>query len=167
MRRVELSGKTFGRLTVINYDGSIKGRTYWNCLCNCGGEITLSSNRLLHKTGPTRSCGCIRVEKGIERGIANLKHGEGGKTVEYEAWAQMRSRCSNPKHASWRLYGGSGIKVCDRWLEAFDNFLADMGRKPSSQHSLDRYPDPYGNYEPSNCRWATPLQQRHNRRGKQ
>ena len=76
----------------------------------------------------------------------------------------MKSRCYNPKNKKFYLYGGMGVKVCRRWRESFANFLADMGPRPSKRHSIDRYPDPWGDYEPDNCRWATPKQQRASRR---
>jgi hypothetical protein len=76
----------------------------------------------------------------------------------------MLRRCYDVKNNKYHLYGKVGIIVCDRWRESFENFLADMGKRPSRKHSLDRHPDPSGNYEPTNCRWATALQQRHNRR---
>jgi hypothetical protein len=71
----------------------------------------------------------------------------------------MRRRCTNPNNADWKQYGGRGIKVCDRWIESFDNFLADMGPRPSPKHSIGRFPNNDGNYEPRNCRWATAAEQ--------
>ena len=85
-------------------------------------------------------------------------------SIGYRSWQHMKDRCLNKKCANYYLYGARGVKVCKRWLKSFKYFLADMGPRPSSIHSIDRWPDPFGDYKPSNCRWATPLQQRHNRR---
>ena len=95
-----------------------------------------------------------------------FRHGhatDDGRTAEYEAWHSMIQRCTNPKNPGWKNYGGRGIKVCSRWLD-FVNFLADVGRKPSPKHSLDRFPNNDGNYEPGNVRWATKSQQQSNQR---
>lgn len=91
-----------------------------------------------------------------------MKHGK-RYTKEYEAWQHMKSRCLNPKNKAYHNYGGRGITICDRWLK-FENFIADMGNAPTPKHSLDRYPNNDGHYEPGNCRWATPEQQNLNKR---
>lgn len=88
------------------------------------------------------------------------KHGMSRSRV-YRIWIDMKSRCMNPKHPKFYMYGARGIYVCERWL-IFTNFLSDMGEPPSAIHSIDRYPNHKGPYEPTNCRWATPLQQASN-----
>ena len=103
--------------------------------------------------GFTKSCGCLKRE-------ANRTHGHTsrtGNTPTYDSWKAMKFRCLNPKARFYRLYGGRGIKICDRWLHSFENFLEDMGERPAGL-TLDRR-DSNGNYEPQNCRWATPAEQ--------
>lgn len=95
------------------------------------------------------------------------KHGfsrRSGISPTYAAWKSMKYRCNCPSFIGYKDYGGRGIKVCDRWLHSFENFLADMGERPSKNYSLDRYPDVNGDYEPSNCRWAERKAQNSNTR---
>lgn len=93
--------------------------------------------------------------------MPKTKHGMFG-TAEYRAWASMKQRCLNPNDKDFSRYGGRGIKVCERWI-TFENFLEDVGLRPSSAYSIDRFPDPDGNYDPGNVRWATDEQQNRNR----
>jgi hypothetical protein len=127
-------------------------------VCDCGTERMVHLQNLM--TRKSESCGCLAAEKSTKRATI---HGDAGSD-EHHCWLGMLSRCSNPNATKYSSYGGRGIKVCDRWRESYSNFLADMGRKPTPQHSIDRYPDNDGNYEPTNCRWATKLEQRLNQR---
>ena len=132
-------------------------------LCNCGNKKWIRRDHL--RSGKIQSCGCYHSEV---LKVATLKHGHNrsltvGKTPTYNTWQNMKKRCLNPKTIQWKDYGGAGIKVCKRWLK-FENFLADMGERPSKEMSLDRV-NPFGNYEKSNCRWATRVEQANNTKG--
>lgn len=148
-------GKTFNRLTVIR---TVKrgACTLVECQCLCGEIVIAEPKRV--RIGRIKSCGCYSREKVSER---FTKHGLSTNYI-YRVWQSMISRCTKPKFSYYHLYGGRGITVCERWRK-FENFVADMGMRPSSEHSLDRI-DNDGNYEPSNCRWATRLQQNNNKR---
>lgn len=157
-----LVGQTFGRLTVTGYSG--KGPYsyhYWECQCSCGQSLKKLSREL--GSGDAKSCGCLKREKTSELGKSARTHGM-KDTPEWRVWSSMKSRTTNPNDSHWPNYGGRGIKVCDQWANSFENFYRDMGPKPSPDHSLDRFPDMNGNYEPANCRWATDSQQARNRR---
>ena len=150
-------GQRFGRLTAIK---RIAGK--WRCRCDCGKVVRVFRENLT--SGHTRSCGCLARDVTARRNRDNARHGHcknNQSTKIYRVWSSMLERCRSPQHHAYDRYGGRGITVCDRWL-VFENFLADMGECPSG-YSLDRINND-GNYEPSNCRWATDSEQNKNRR---
>lgn len=160
-------GMRFGSLLVVSLDTpSTQHKSIWKCICDCGKTRNVRGHNLL--TGNTKSCGCVGREKLSKRslihGHARSGMSAGRVTPEYCAWTAMKQRCSNPKCHAFKTHGGRGIRVCERWLNSFKNFLDDMGLRPSRFHSLDRYPDQDGNYEPGNCRWATTKEQARNTR---
>lgn len=150
-----LIGKKFNRLTVVGLEMG-KWQMELICICICGNKRRVSHSSL--KSGKTGSCGCLSREMTSQRSI---KHGQCNKTSEYKSWINMKERCTNINCKDYESYGGAGITYCERW-DSFINFFEDMGKKPSKQHSLDRFPNQKGNYEPNNCRWATPKEQARN-----
>lgn len=152
---IEMVGRKFARLTVIKEAGRNKHRRItWLCECECGREVVVLGSHL--RNGNTKSCGCYHPDHKRE------PHGK-CRTDEYIVWRGMKERCNNKNNSHYKDYGGRGIQVCDRWINSFSNFLSDMGKRPSSKHTLDRV-DVNGNYEPSNCRWSTVEEQSSNKR---
>lgn len=161
---IDRVGQRYGRLLVTGgpekrHHPSGDFSFYWACKCDCGAVTNVSGRAL--GGGLTKSCGCLNSEN---RAKNRLTHG-GSYTPEFRAWAGMIYRCYNAtSNASFPDYGGRGIRVCDEWRDDFAAFLAHVGPRPSPKHSIDRYPNNDGNYEPGNVRWATREQQIANRR---
>lgn len=152
LSRPDLVGKQFGKLEVVSQVESKKSERRWKCRCDCGNIHTASTSQL--NLGVVKSCGCYRKNFNKTHGLS--------KTPEHKIWLLIRYRCNSEKSDNYENYGGRGIKVCERW-DKFENFLEDMGPRPSPKHSVDRI-DVNGNYCPENCEWATRHQQSINRR---
>lgn len=146
------TGERFGRWLVLSRAGSNpRGKSAWLCRCDCGTERIVSLPSL--RSGDSRSCGCLNRE------VSSTHKATG--TPTYKVWIQMVRRCHGLNAPA--IYQGRGITVCDQWRHSFATFLTDMGDRPSLAHSIGRINNE-GNYEPTNCRWETPIQQGNNRR---
>jgi len=151
-----LIGKRFKYLTVLELSHKTNTRYYYICLCDCGNKTIVSSGHLT--TNHTQSCGCYHIKQATKH---STKHNK-CKSPEYYIWTGLKQRCYNTNNSHYKYYGGNEIRVCDRWLNSFQNFYNDMGNRPSAKHSIDRI-DNKENYCPENCRWATISQQVNNK----
>lgn len=152
---VDLTGKKFGRLSVIKREGNSLP-VKWICKCECGKVTVVDASHL--KDGHTKSCGCLMRE------IVSKTHSTHGmsKSPEYSVWNSMKDRCYNVNNIEFDSYGGRGVGVCDRWRHSFENFYNDMGDKPKGK-SLDRI-NSNGDYSPDNCKWSSYIEQNNNKR---
>lgn len=154
-KKLDLTGQKFNKLTAIKPVGLCenKRQVMWEFLCECGNTIQSKGSPV--KSGYKKSCGCSVKD-------INVKHGF-SKTCLYNILNSIKTRCNNKNSKAYPHYGGRGIKICDRWLESFENFYEDMGDRPSPNHSIERL-DVNGDYHPDNCVWATSEVQARNHR---
>lgn len=156
-KKLDLSGQQFGRLTVIkeaarHSNGSVR----WLCKCTCGNEVIVSRHDL--RDGSTQSCGCLQTESRH----SSKTHGE-RHTRLYNIWASMKQRCCSPSQRNYPYYGGRGIAVCEEWKNFLPFYEWAMANGYRDDLTIDRK-NVNGNYEPSNCRWASIDEQRNNTR---
>lgn len=158
MAKIQMEGKTFGRLTVVGFDKILPNRhSNWECLCACGNTAFAAGNEL--RRGKVVSCGCYHREISTKHGMA--RKGSAVEEATYKSWCGMKDRCTRESNPCFKNYGGRGIQFCARW-EHFENFLEDMGVMGIGE-SLERV-DVEGNYEPDNCCWIPKGKQAQNKR---
>lgn len=162
---IDITGNKYGMLTALypsHVTGDTKPKSFWVFRCKCGTEKIIRKDGVIG--GSVISCGCYNKKQNaykIKHGHT-INHNREKPSREYVSWAAMKRRCTNPSAHNYHLYGGRGIKICKRWLNSFENFLQDMGKRPKNK-TLDRI-NVNADYKPSNCRWATYKQQANNRR---
>ena len=155
-RTIDLTGQKFGKLTVIERKGTnIRGYAQWYCKCDCGKNTLVAGCNL--RSGDTKSCGCLSIKHGQTRlGDKFLKNKVRSKA--YSTWTNIKQRCYAVTNPLYKDYGGKGIKICQSWLDSFENFLHDMGDVSDSKNFLCRK-DNNKDYEPDNCYWGTKSEQ--------
>lgn len=175
MKKIDMIGRKFNRLLVLSESPAATNRhAMWECQCDCGNVLVVDGAKL--RNGSTKSCGCFRADtRGAAKGQGGTATHRMSETVEYNIWQAMKNRCFNPRQESYAKYGARGIRVCTGWVSSFENFIADIGLRPSPSYSIDRI-DTDSHYSCghceqcqhegwlANCRWATQEIQHINRR---
>jgi len=152
--KIDLTGQRFGRLTVLHREPNKGRKVTWLCRCDCGASRVVTADNL--RSGNTTSCGCFKSEL-----AASMATTHGGCASDaYGCWEGIKDRCTNPNSHAWSYYGGQGVECR---FTSFEQFRDEIGPRPTPEHTVDRFPDKKGHYEPGNIRWATPKQQNRNK----